>query len=221
MRLVGVRNPRAASPAGALPPASVIQQLMIVTALLAAPFLSTGVRAQLPLLPPQSYFSIGTMDWVIPCGPYFVDTQLTTTPWDRVADPSYTGGSGTTYSCRLGGIFYLRAVQRDASCANWQLPGTTPPPVFLFGPRSQSIVPINLPLLYPGQNYVFSGLTVAYPPSHVGPWELNSSVDCWAAQVNVPNNPIFVGSEWAAQAVFFTVQTGCLHFGTSRYTRIL
>jgi hypothetical protein len=191
-----------------------------ILAALSATALFSTARAQLPPLPPQSYYSIGTLDWVIPCGPYSVITQLTSTPWDRVADPAY-GVGPTTYSCRLGGIFYLRAVQRDATCTGYLPPGQGTMPLFLFGLRSQSFVEIPLPIVYPGQHYVFSGLSHAYLPTHVGSWELNTSVDCWAAQVTVPNNPVFVGSEWAVQALTYTTATGQVHFGLSRYTRIL
>ena len=192
----------------------------VLPALFAIALIAGALPAQLPALPAQSYYAIGKIDWTMPCGPWSVNTELSAAPWDRQLDPGYPG-TQATYSCRVGGIFYIRGLQHDAICPDYLPLGATIPPLFLFGPRSNAFIQINLPNVFPGQNVVFSNTASPISATHYGPWEFDPTVDCWAAQIMVPNSPQLSGTEWEAQAAFVSLASGKVHFGISRYTRIM
>ena len=189
-------------------------------ALVAIALLAVALPAQLAPLPAQSYYEIGRIDWTMPCGPWSVSTELTSTPWDRLVDPGYPGAQ-TSYACRVGGIFFARGLQHDPVCPDYLPLGTSLPPVILFGPRTATFFQVNLPYVYPGQNVLFNSAALAFVPTHYGPWEFDSTVDCWATQVMVPNSPLLAGTEWEAQAVFVSLGSAKVHFGNSRYTRLM
>lgn len=181
---------------------------------------NVALPAQLPPLPAQSFYEIGKIDWTMPCGPWSVNTEMSSAPWDRLVDPGYPGPQ-VSYACRLGGIFYLRGRQHDAICPQYLPLGASLPPVFLFGPRTSSFIQVNMPHVYPGQNIIFNSSAMAVLPTHHGPWEFDPAIDCWAAQVLVPTSTQLAGTEWEAQAAFVSTATGKVHFGISRYTRIM
>jgi hypothetical protein len=197
---------------------------MKTASLLSLFLLGASLPAQYPPLPAQSYYSIGVPSWVIPCGPYFAKVSTTTSPTDRRPDNGYPGGAAN-FSCRIGGIFYLRAQQQWAVCVNppiYQPLNSTVAPIFLFGANTSG-GPVQLPtsLAYPSQNYVFDGLSLTAGPTHYGPWELIPSVDCWACAISVPNDPALNGTQWAAQAAFYTPATLLFHLSGSHYTRLV
>ena len=180
--------------------------------------LASTLAAQAPLDPAYG-LPVGRNEWVFPCSPWCVSTEITSSVADSIFDPAY--GVPNSRSVLPGGTFYARCSQRDFVCVGWQNNDATWPAAFFFGPKDNHFSTITHPLVAIPQNHRFTSGSW-FSATHYGQHETKNA-DVWALEITVPNSPNFYGTVWETQGFMLSpviMGQPLIHLGTSRYVRV-
>ena len=180
--------------------------------------LASAVSAQAPLDPAYG-MPLGRREWVFPCSPWCVSTEITSSVADSIFDPAY--GTPNSRSVVAGGTFYVRCSQRDFMCLGWQGGNATWPAIFFFGAKDEHFSTMAHPLIALPQNKRFTA-GGWFGSTHYGQHETRAA-DVWALEITVPNSPNFYGTVWEAQGIMLSPVVGSqplIHLGSSHYVRV-